>query len=140
MSTTVSTVTSTNAATARGTKIQQASDTMDRNAFLKILTAEMSNQDPENPQDSTQYVAQLAQFSSLEQMANLNATMTLSSAASLIDKTVNLKYLDSNGKPYTGVVKSVSKSGDNVTLNVDITENGKTVTEEFNFSDITNIN
>ncbi|MGI8742869.1 MAG: flagellar hook assembly protein FlgD [Bryobacteraceae bacterium] len=37
------------------------------NTFLKLLVAQLKNQDPENPQDGTQFVAQLAQFSGLEQ-------------------------------------------------------------------------
>jgi flagellar basal-body rod modification protein FlgD len=44
----------------------------DKELFLKLLVAQMKNQDPLAPQDSTQYVAQLAQFSSLEQLTSIN--------------------------------------------------------------------
>lgn len=44
----------------------------DQTTFLKLLIAQMKNQDPLNPQDSTQFVAQLAQFSSLEQLTGIN--------------------------------------------------------------------
>lgn len=50
-------------------------DTVSKDGFLKILAAELQNQDPMNAQDNTQYVAQMAQFTSLEQMQNLNASM-----------------------------------------------------------------
>lgn len=50
-------------------------DTLDKNAFLKILATQLSNQDPLNCQDNTQYIAQMAQFSALEQSQNLNTSM-----------------------------------------------------------------
>ena len=45
-----------------------------KDAFLKLLAAQLAHQDPLNPTDDTQFIAQLAQFSSLEQMSNLNKT------------------------------------------------------------------
>jgi flagellar basal-body rod modification protein FlgD len=44
----------------------------DQEMFLKLLVAQMKNQDPLNPQDSVQYMSQLAQFSSLEQLTTIN--------------------------------------------------------------------
>jgi flagellar basal-body rod modification protein FlgD len=44
----------------------------DQTTFLKLLIAQMKHQDPLSPQDSTQYIAQLAQFSSLEQLTSIN--------------------------------------------------------------------
>jgi flagellar basal-body rod modification protein FlgD len=40
--------------------------------FLQLLVTQIKNQDPTNPADSTQFVTQLAQFSELEQMININ--------------------------------------------------------------------
>lgn len=48
----------------------------DFNTFLTLLTAQMQNQDPLNPADSTEFVAQLAQFSSVEQQIATNETLT----------------------------------------------------------------
>lgn len=48
----------------------------DKDMFLKILAAELANPDPLNAKDNTQYISQLAQFSSLEQTQNLYASMT----------------------------------------------------------------
>ncbi|WPC40996.1 flagellar hook assembly protein FlgD [Clostridium sp. JS66] len=104
--------------TSKGTRIVKKGQDMDKNAFFKILAAELSNQDPSNAKDGTEYVSQMAQFSSLEQMVNLNTTMKLTGANNLIGKTVNLNKLDPNGKFYTGLVTSVVKSGDTVQLNV----------------------
>ena len=50
-------------------------NSMGKDAFMKMLIAQLQNQDPLNPMDGTQFVAQLAQFSSLEQLTNLNDTM-----------------------------------------------------------------
>lgn len=52
--------------------------TMDKDAFLKLMIAQLKNQDPLNPMDGTEYAAQLAQFSSLEQLTNLNDAVTQS--------------------------------------------------------------
>ena len=47
---------------------------LDRDAFLRLLTTQLSNQDPLNPTEDREFIAQMAQFSSLEQMQNLNDT------------------------------------------------------------------
>lgn len=46
--------------------------TMGKNEFLQLLVAQMKNQDPMNPLNSTQFASQLAQFNSVEQLINLN--------------------------------------------------------------------
>jgi flagellar basal-body rod modification protein FlgD len=51
---------------------------MDKDAFLKLMIAQLQNQDPLEPLDGTDYSAQLAQFSSLEQMQNINETLNMS--------------------------------------------------------------
>jgi len=48
---------------------------LDKNAFLRLLTEQMSHQDPTQPMDNTAFVAQLAQFSSLEAQNNTNDTL-----------------------------------------------------------------
>ena len=48
-----------------------AGGTVSKDQFLKLLVAQMKNQDPLNPADSVQYVTQLAQFSELEQLIDI---------------------------------------------------------------------
>lgn len=48
---------------------------LDKDAFLRLLTTQLSNQDPLNPIEDREFIAQLAQFSSLEQMQNLNKSV-----------------------------------------------------------------
>jgi flagellar basal-body rod modification protein FlgD len=55
--------------------ITKASKGLDKDAFLKLLTAQLQHQDPLNPADSTEFTAQLAQFSALEQLSNVNETL-----------------------------------------------------------------
>lgn len=130
--------TASSSATDKGTKIVQKGDNgLDKNSFLRILTAELSNQDPlSGNNDPTQYVSQLAQFSSLEQMANLNGTMSLNSASNLIGKAVEFKDLDSMGQNYVGIIKSVTKDGDKISLNFDYKDNGKITSQSLDYSHV----
>ncbi len=47
-----------------------------KGTFLRLLVAQLSNQDPLNPQDPTQFISQLAQFSSLEQLLLMTESLT----------------------------------------------------------------
>lgn len=53
----------------------QAEETLDKEDFLRLLTTQLRNQDPLNPLPNTEFVAQTAQFSSLEQLQNMNKTL-----------------------------------------------------------------
>jgi flagellar basal-body rod modification protein FlgD len=51
-------------------------DTVNKDDFFRMLVAQLKNQDPTKPMDATQFTAQLAQFSSLEKLDNVNASLT----------------------------------------------------------------
>lgn len=123
-------------ATDRGTKIMKPGQEMDKNAFLTILAAELSNMDPMGNNDSTQYVTQMAQFASMEQMTNLNNTMTSYAYNSLVGKGVTMKSVDSNGVNYTGIVKSVTTNGSKTTVSIEVNENGTNTYKDFDVTDI----
>ncbi|MGL5152445.1 MAG: flagellar hook assembly protein FlgD [Clostridium sp.] len=122
--------------TDRGTPIRKPGEDMDKNAFLKILSAELANQDPTADIDPTAYVSQMAQFAGMEQMQNLNATMSKYTAHSLVGKGVTVNVTDGEGKPYTGVVKGVNTGGNGTTISVEVNEGGKTVYKDFKIEDI----
>ena len=109
--------------TDRGTLITKSTTTFDKNAFLKILSAQLSNLDPTQNQDSSAYVAQMAQFASMEQMQNLNTTMSDYAYQQMIGKKaiINEKYDD--GTNVEGYVTKITKksSGTYATMTI----NGK---------------
>ena len=99
VSSTISDIQSAAAATQQEAATAKANKgtTLDKDAFLSLLTEQLKNQDPTQPMDDTAFVAQLAQFSALEQMTNVNTNLTTlitaqgtslqTTAASMIGKT-----------------------------------------------------
>lgn len=69
------TITGTTSSIETSTATAAASKTMGKEAFLTLLIAQLQHQDPLNPADSTEFTAQLAQFSSLEQLSNVNENL-----------------------------------------------------------------
>ncbi len=59
------------------TKQKTPSNALDKDAFLKLLVTQMQNQDPLSPMEDREFIAQMAQFSSLEQMQNLNTSQAV---------------------------------------------------------------
>lgn len=88
--------------------------------FLSLLVAEMTNQDPMDPTSNTEFVTQMAQFTSL-QYSKDSATYSMSNyASSLVGKTVTASKMDGSKQvTKTGVVESVMKSGKTYTLKID---------------------
>ena len=88
-------------------------DVLGKDAFLKLLVTQLQNQDPLNPLDDKEFIAQLAQFSSLEQMTNISDGIK-----SLTDKTAQqdmLSAVNYIGKEVTASGDAMSKSGTYVT-------------------------
>ena len=93
-----------------------ADQTMGATDFLSLLTTELKNQDPLNPVDSTQSIAQLAQFSALQattsmsdNFATFQSNFAVSQASALLGDSVTVASTDSSGKASTvsGVVQAV---------------------------------
>lgn len=89
---------------------------LDKNAFLKLLTTQLSNQDPLNPIEDKEFIAQLAQFSSLEQMTSLNKTLETSSLEMLESlDNMNLNQIKANVeilKEITAIKKAMGAYGE----------------------------
>lgn len=114
--TTVPSTTGTGASSGTGTTQNSsgAKAAVDYQTFLKLLVAEMKNQDPTNPMDSTQYVAQLATFSQVEQTVQVNSKLTSllqSSAVSQADALLGHTLTSADGK-VQGLVASVKLTAD----------------------------
>ena len=87
----------------------------DKDLFLKLMVEQMSHQDPMNPTDSDQWLAQMAQFNSVEQLGNLVSSNSQAQAVGLLGKTVTYSE---EGATATGTVEKVSmdKSGPSLTI------------------------
>jgi len=92
---------------------QASKTTADYQSFLKLLVAEMKNQDPTKPMDSTQYIAQLASFSQVEQSVQINTKldqMLQSSALAQADAIIGRSIASADGS-VTGIVAEVRLTG-----------------------------
>ncbi len=96
--------------------------TMGKDQFLKLLITELQHQDPTNPMQDREFIAQMAQFSSLEQMVNFNtgmnkliSNMNFQQSFSLLGKNVEITTNDSvddqgNSQTVRGVVSSIKRN------------------------------
>jgi len=88
---------------------QGAGGAMGKDQFLQLLVAQMKNQDPMNPMDGTQMAAQLAQFSSVEQLTQINETLATQNSGQ-----TGLATLMANNGALGAVGKSVLVGADSV--------------------------
>jgi flagellar basal-body rod modification protein FlgD len=98
--------------------------TVNYNQFLQLLVAELKNQDPTNPTDPTQFMSQLASFSSVEQQVRTNSTLESllsSQATSLLGRTVT-----SSDGSVSGTVASL-QTGNGGTLTATLSGGGAVV-------------
>jgi len=124
-------ITSINSALGLGSGAASAGEELGKDAFMQLLVSQLQNQDPINPQTNEDFIAQLAQFSSLEQMENLNdsflglavlqqsnALMSqLTEGSTLIGQ--NVTYLDpASGETVTGTVDSIRIEDGIAVLNI----------------------
>lgn len=91
--------------------------TLNQADFLKLLVTQMTSQDPMNPQSDTEFAAQLAQFSALQQSQNMATNMQALQANSLIGRTVTVTNPTNTTQQTTGIVSAVQvSSGDSQVL------------------------
>ena len=93
---------------------------LDKDAFLQLLVTQMQYQDPLEPMDNTEYMSQLAQFSEMEAMNNLNVAFSNSQALGLVGEYVILNVTDAAGNPKQvgGLVQYVTVSNNQALLRV----------------------
>ncbi|MBA4070805.1 MAG: hypothetical protein C0497_03075 [Gemmatimonas sp.] len=116
---------------------------MGKDAFMRLLITQMTNQNPLNPQDGTQMASQLAQFSALEQMTNMNATLRDQAAANAAlagavnnasamtllgrEVTVASDQIAGGATGTTSVAAEIGTGGGNLTVRI-VDANGATLT------------
>jgi flagellar basal-body rod modification protein FlgD len=120
----VSPISPTTSATTSPSGTQAPGSSLGKDDFLKLLVTQLQHQDPMNPMDDKDFMGQMAQFSSLEQITNLAQTMermnfqsSMSQGVSLIGHKVT--YSDDDGAPVTGTATAVSVQDGQVSVTVD---------------------
>jgi flagellar basal-body rod modification protein FlgD len=101
-----------NAAAAAAAK-KSSKDLGDKDTFLKLLVAQLKYQDPSKPADSTQFLAQTAQFTQVERLgdiADMLKSQRMISAATLVGHDVT--YMDQFGAKQSGTISAAKLNGD----------------------------
>ena len=100
-----------------------ANGSLGKDQFLKLFVAQLQHQDPMNPMNNSEFMAQMASFSTLEQVTNLAAanqqmaaSMSSTNAVGLIGRTVS--YVDADDQIQTGKVDKVTTVGGKPLLTV----------------------
>ncbi|MDF9409306.1 MAG: Basal-body rod modification protein FlgD [Pelotomaculum sp. PtaB.Bin104] len=99
--------------------------TLDKDAFLQLFVTQLQNQDPASPQDTSAFISQMAQFTMLEQLTNMNTEITklklsqeMGQASALIGHQVKITA-DSTDSSGSSVINEVSGQVEKVTLTGD---------------------
>ncbi|WP_313162705.1 flagellar hook capping FlgD N-terminal domain-containing protein [Sedimentibacter sp.] len=100
--------------------IQTGNEGLQMQDFLNLLVAQITNQDAMNPMDNTEFISQMAQFSSLQAMSDLTKMAIEGQATSLIGKNVVVADYDDMGRLVKdeGIVQKVTIYGNQTSLYV----------------------
>jgi len=101
------------AQTSAGTKSTLKNDTMGKDQFLKLMIEQLKHQDPLSPMQNTEFTSQMAQFSSLEQLYNVNTN--LGSLSQINSSVANAQSLGMIGKEVKAVGNTVEIAGGKAT-------------------------
>jgi flagellar basal-body rod modification protein FlgD len=100
---------SSTTSTASSSTAKTNNSTLNQADFLKLLVAKLTTQDPMNPQTDTDFIGQLAQFSSLDQSSQSTSAIAQLRANSFLGRNVELK--SSTGAVVTGMVSAIKMDG-----------------------------
>jgi len=105
-----------------------------KDAFMSILIAQLQHQDPLRPMDDREFISQMAQFSTLEQMQNLSSGFAQLRAINMLGKHINAELREEEGKG-PEVINGIAESAGFMDGRINIVVNGRYVPIE----DIINI-
>ena len=107
--------------TADGKPKTTGNDSLNKDAFLNILVAEMQYQDPLQPSSNTEWVSQMASFSQIEELQGMSETITEQSATDLVGRKVIIAASENTTGEVnyvTGEVECIERQSDGVYLSV----------------------
>ena len=93
------------ATTTSGTTKSKTNNELGKDDFLQLRVTQLQHQDPLAPMEDKDFIAQMAQFTSLEQMKNMNNAVQITQATSYIGKQVT--WADSQGIEQRGIVTAI---------------------------------
>ena len=96
---------SSGTASSTSTSTTKTNNELGKDDFLQLLVTQLQHQDPLAPMEDKEFIAQMAQFTSLEQMKNMNNAVQITQATSYIGKQVS--WADSQGTEQTGIVTAI---------------------------------
>ena len=121
----ISSIDSTTTSTTSTTSTS-SNDELGKDAFLNLLVTQLKYQDPLNPMDSADFTAQLAQFSSLEQLENANTNLeSLISAQSEITNSQAISYIGKTVLAYGNIVNKTDGAAEDIQF--ELGENAESV-------------
>ncbi|MDR3044827.1 MAG: flagellar hook capping protein [Desulfovibrio sp.] len=133
----MTTISSLASSTSTSSTTSSSGTTLDSDAFLQLLIAELQNQDPTNPTDSTEMINQIASFSTVEQLSALNdmatsiydslTAMSLNSAVSFIGQSVLAEGDDISKTDDSTTVVSFTLESDAETLTAHVYDSDGTI-------------
>jgi len=117
----------TTSSTATDQPTTRKNATLDKDDFLKLLVTQLQHQDPLNPMDDMQFMSQMAQFSTLEQITNLGADLERLSFSGQVSESVALigravTYEAKDGSIKQGTVQGVEIEDGTIRVSVDGTK------------------
>jgi len=120
---TVNTIGTTATASTQATQSTSVKNELGKNEFLKLLVTQLKYQDPMDPMEDKEFIAQMAQFSTLEQMQNINSLLEVLNANTLAGQAAqmlgkSIEWLDAGGNPQSGKVTAVKIADGQLKLRV----------------------
>lgn len=107
-------------------KPKEFNDSLDKDAFLKLLITQMKYQDPLQPTTDFEFIGQMAQFTALEQSQNSNKAIRMNSANNMVNKLVKANYKaddSTDTKEIAGLVEKVMLKEGEIYLSVNAAGN-----------------